>query len=269
MLVGSNAMLAGSPGSATPKGSKGAKAGKGFKLPGSLNYTPDYSSLIQNDPAFSVLKQQIGAQQTQDAATRAQSINQSLIQYGAVPDFATAGQQAGLSSSAIQQLLGDIDPNTAGLAQQNTSAGLSTTAQLAAKQQQAMLALRNGLAARGGLSSGEDPYQTGLQDTAYAQAQNSALQSLLGAINGYDQTYTGNQQTEQGQLQQGMQTAEQNQEALGYVPTALHYNAKTGKYTSGAGGTYTPKKVGGQWIVTDDQTGQKFNLNPDGTLSAA
>ena len=243
---------------------------KPFKLPKNLTYTPDYNSLLQNDPAFSVLKQTISAQQTQDAAQRQQAINQALIQYGTVPDFSHAAGQIGLSSAALQQLMGDIDPHTAALAQQNTAAGLSTEAQLQHQQQNAIRALRNNLAARGGLSSGEDAYQTNEQDLAYNQAQNQALQSLLAAINGYNQSYTTAQQQEQQQLDQGIQQALQNQEGLGTAnPYTLHYNAKTGKYTTGAGGTYSVKRKNGKTTLTDDQTGQRFVLNPNGTLTAA
>jgi hypothetical protein len=132
-----------------------------------------------------------------------------------------------------------------------------------------MLALRNNLAARGALSSGDDAYRTNLQDQAYAQAQNQALQSLLGAINGFDQNYTTAQQTEQGQLDQGIQQALQNQEALGTaLPASLTYHPKLGKYTTGAGGTYTIHRHGGRTTLTSDQTGQTLILNRDGTLSA-
>jgi len=238
-----------------------------YRVPRHLTYTPDYGTLLQQDPAFSTLKQQISAQGIQDAAQRKQAINQSLVQYGGVPNFSQG--QLGLSSDALQQLMSDIDPNTAALAQQNTAAGLSTQAQLQHQQQIAIRDLRNNLAARGGLSSGEDAYQTNEQDLAYSKAQNQALQSLLAAINGYDQTYTTNQQSEQSQLTQGIQQALQNQEALGTAaPTMLRYNVKTGKYGSGAGGTYSVKRKNGKVTLTSDQTGQRFILNPNGSLSA-
>jgi hypothetical protein len=252
----------------TEKGLK-IRPAKALGLPTGATYTPDYGNLIQQDPAFSVLKQQLSAQGTQDAAQRQQAINQALIQYGGVPNFGSVAGQLGLSPSALQQLMGDIDPHTAGLAQQNTAAGLSTQAQLQHQQEIAIRSLRNNLAARGGLSSGEDAYQTNEQDLSYSKAQNQALQSLLAAINGYNQTYTTNQQNEQAQLTSGMQQALQNQEALGTaVPTMLHYNAKTGKYDSGSGGTYKVSNNTGKVYLTSEQTGQRFLLNPNGTLSA-
>lgn len=253
------------PGAATGKG-KGS--GRGFKLPKNLTYQPDYSSLLQQDPGFSVLKQQLSAQQTQDAAQRQQAINQSLIQYGAVPNFGQAAGQLGLSQSALKQLMGDIDPHTAALAAQNTAAGLSTQAQLQHQQTNAIRSLRNNLAARGGLSSGEDAFQTNEQNLAYSQAQNQALQSLLAAITGSNQTYTTAQQQEQAQLNQGIQQAIQNQETLGTgALTNLRYHKKTGKYTTGSGGSYSVKRKNGKVILTSDQTGQKFILD-HGVLTA-
>lgn len=215
------------------------------------------------------LKQQISAQQAQDQATRNAAINQSLIQFGMIPDFSSLGSSMGLSASDIASLEGAIDPNAAALAQQNTAAGLSTEAQLQQQQKQAMTGLRNNLAARGALSSGEDAYQTNLQNQNYALAQNDALQKLLSALGGYQQTYLTNQQNEQGQLTQGLQTAEQNQEALpqnqGFH---LVYNPRTGKYHSGSGGSFSVGHHGGHMLVTSDQTGASYLVGNNGALTA-
>lgn len=215
------------------------------------------------------LKQQISAQQTQDEAARQAATDQALIQFGMIPDFSSLGASMGLSPQAIQMLQNDISPQIQALAQQNTSGGLSTEAQLQEQQQQAMLGLRNNLAARGALSSGEDAYQTNLQNENYARAQNDALQKLLSAIGGYQQTYLGNQQSEQQQLAQGIQQAETNQEGLtqnqGFK---LSYNPKTGKYHSQGGGSYSVGHGPKGMTITSDQTGASYLVGPNGALTA-
>ena len=215
------------------------------------------------------LKQQISAQQIQDAAARQAATQQALIQFGMIPDFSKLGSQLGLTPQQIQMLQQDISPQAQALAQQNTAGGLSTEAQLQHQQDIAMRSLRNNLAARGGLSSGEDAYQTNEQNHNYALAQNQALQSLLSALGGYQQNYLTNQQQEQQQLTQGLQTAEQNQMSLGPSGFTLNYNPRTGKYHSSAGGSYSigPPK-GGQMVLTSDQTGGSYLVGPSGALTA-
>ena len=236
-------------------------------LPGTINYTPDYQTLLQNDPGFMALKQNLSAQGIQDSAQRKQAINQALIQYGALPDFGKAAAALGISANDLQ---GMIDPATAGLAAANTKAGLSTTARLQQQEDQAMLGLRNNLAARGALSSGDDAYRTNLQNQSYEQAQSDALNSLLGALGGYQQNYVTAQQGEQNQLSGGLTDALSRLESNPlYAPSSLNYNPHSGKYVSGAGGTYTPTKQNGTWYITSDQTGQQFTLNSDGSLSPA
>src|SRR5689334_3239915 len=132
-----------------------------MRLPRAANYTPDYQSIINSDPGFQALKQSLSAQGIQGSASRAAATNQALIQYGAVPDFSSASEQLGLSPAALKMLEGDIDPHTAALAAANQ---FSTEANLKHDEDKAMLALRNNLAARGALSSGEDAYQTGEQN---------------------------------------------------------------------------------------------------------
>lgn len=237
-------------------------------LPHSVTYTPDYQSLLQSDPGFMALKQGLSAQGIQDAGTRNAAINQALIQYGGVPDLNRAAAALGMSASDLQ---GIIDPNTASLAAQNTSSGLSTMARLQQQQDQAMLGLRNNLAARGALSSGDDAYRTNLQNLAFSQAESDALNSLLGALGGDQQSYVTAQQGEQGQLTSGLQTALQGLEDNPmYAPSSLSYNAHSGKYVAQGGGTYTPQRSkDGTWSIVSDQTGQQFKLNSDGSLSAA
>lgn len=249
-------------------GGQGRK-GKGGGEPKSLSYSPDYQTLLEQDPAYSALKQQISAQQIQDAATRQAATDQALIQFGMIPDFSSLGSTMGLSPQAIQMLQQDISPQVAALAHQNTAGGLSTEALLQQNQADAIRNLRNNLAARGGLSSGEDAFQTQRQDQNYALAQNNALQKLLSAIGGYQQNYLTNQQTEQQQLAQGLSQAETNQSALtqnqGFN---LSYNPRTGKYHSSAGGSYSVGHSPHGMTLTSDQTGASYLVGPNGALTA-
>ena len=247
-------------------GGVGGKIAKAFKGPKVANYAPDYQSIINQDPAFQALKQSISAQGVSDAASRGAATNQALVQFGNVPDFASQASQLGLSPQALQMLQGDIDPATAGLASNNQ---FSTEAQLKNQEDQAMLGLRNNLAARGALSSGDDAYRTNLQNQSYEQAQQNALTSLLSAISGYQQSYTTSQQTEQQQLAQGIQQAEATDASLPqYQSFSLNYNAKSGKYVGPSGETYTPSRHGGVWYVRDDGTGLTYQLNGNGSLSS-
>lgn len=191
-----------------PAGSGGKKAKPPVNAPANSPAPPVdpstyYTQLLQQDPGFLALQQSLSAADQQNAAVRDQGIAQALVQYGMIPDFSQLSS-LGLSPDALSALQAAITPQVRALAQQNTANGLSTQAQLQQQEQQAMLGLRNNLAARGALSSGDDAYRTGLQEHAYALAQNKALQSLLGFLGGQQQTYLTNHQQGQQQLAQAI-----------------------------------------------------------------
>ena len=243
----------------------GGGLARAFRGPKIANYQPDYQAIINQDPAFSAFKNSISAQGIADAAQRSQATNQALIQFGDVPNFAAEAGQLGLSAAALKMLQADINPATAGLAAHNQ---FSTEAEMQRQEEQAMRALRNNLAARGGLSSGEDAYQTGNQEHAYEGAQQKALLQLLGAITGYQQNFTNSQQGEQGQLDQAIQQAEATDAGLPqYQGFALHYNARSGRYVGPSGEQYTPHRQGNTWILQDNGTGLSYVLNKNGTLT--
>ena len=246
-------------------GGAGARIAKAFKGPKLASYQPDYQSILNEDPAFTALKGSLSAQGIASAAQRRQATNQALVQFGAVPDFASQASKLGLSPDALAMLRADIDPATSALASGNQ---FSTEHELQRQEDQAMLALRNNLAARGALSSGENAYQSGNQEHAYEGAQQDALMKLLGAITGYQQNYVTNQQSSQQQLVQGIQQAEQNAASLPqYQGFSLNYNAKSGKYVGPSGEKYTPVRQGQTWVLRDDGTGLSYVLNGNGTLT--
>ena len=240
----------------------------GGGMPGSLNYTPDYMSLIMSDPAYAALAEQISGRDVSNSAQRQAATEQALIQFGAVPDFSSLATSLGLSPQAIQMLQHDIDPNAAALAQANTRSGLSTEAQLQQGQQHAIMGLRNNLAARGALSSGDDAYRTNIQNQAYTQAQQAALNSLLSAIGGYQNQYLSAHNADQDTLNQGLKDAVAFESGLpqnqGFH---LTYNAKGGYYTDASGGKYTPSKnPDGTWTLTNTSTGYTYTVGADGTV---
>lgn len=167
----------------------------------SPGYIPDYASLIANDPAYLQLQKDLGAQGVSDVASRNAAINRALIGFGQVPDMNAAGQSLG-----IQGLSDIVDPTTAALAQQNE---FSTAKDLATAHTNAIRQIQQGLAARGGLRSGELGYQLGQEQHAYGQANNDATQKLLDYIGGVQSAFTTAQQQRQMQLDQGAYSAAQ------------------------------------------------------------
>lgn len=210
----------------------------------------------------------ISAQGIQNAAQRSAATQQALIQFGAVPDFSGLG----LSQDQMNYLGQDLTPDVSALAQQNTTNGLSTEAQLQQHQAQSVMALKQALAARGGLSSGEANYQMNNEQQSYAQAQAQAVQTLLAAIGGYQNTYVTGQQSGESQLSQGLDAAYTRQSQLPQnqvtPASSFAYNPQTGQYT-GASGSYTPYNLGsGGFVVVNNQTGQAYTLNADGSIGA-
>lgn len=235
--------------------------------PRRATYTPDYQALIMQDPAFAALQQQLSAQGTTDAAQRQAATEQALIQFGMVPDFAQAATQLGLSPESLAMLQHDIDPHAAALARANTAAGLSTEAGLQQQQEQAIMSLRNALAAHGALSSGDDAYRTNLQDQSFARAQSDALSHLLASIGGYQQNYLSAQQQADQRRQAGLEAAMQFESGLpqnqGFQ---LHYDVRHGFYRDASGNAYHPhRNPDGSWTLAGP-TGS-YHLGADGTLS--
>jgi len=96
-----------------------------------------------------------------------------------------------MSQADLQNALGsDVQK----LAQENTDAGLSTTARLQQANDQAKRALIANLNKRGILHSGEAGYQLDQQNQAYGRAQFDAYNKFLGFLQQYQQGYLTAQQ---------------------------------------------------------------------------
>lgn len=232
-------------------------------------FTPDYTGLIQSDPQYQAVLQQAGAANIANAAQRAAATNRALIQFGLVPSF----NGLGLSNDQLGFLNQDVTPDVSALANQNTQNGLSTEAQLQQQNHQQTLRLRNALAARGLLSSGETNYQTGLQEQSFNAAQQKAINDLLNAISGYQGSYLSAAQQAQDQISQALGQAATRQEQLPQnqpiAPSSFSYNPSTGHYEGANGVAYTPHQVGNGYVVVNNATGETHPLDVQtGTIGA-
>lgn len=175
-------------------------------LPGTGGGDP-YQTILDNDPLYKQTVSELGAQGIQNAQQRAAAIQRYLIQYGQVPDFAGAASGLGLGANALGFLNTDVTPLTKQLADQNTQAGLSVVARLLDQHNRAQGGIQDQLAARGIFRSGATPSLLGQEGLQYKQAgsdaQNSVLDSVMSAINGY----VTNQQAIQQQLRQAAEDA--------------------------------------------------------------
>lgn len=171
----------------TPAPTAGGGGGGGGGL-------PDYGGLITSDPIYQQTLGKVNAMSAEDAATRAAAIRRFLVQYGQVPDFASLG----LGSTDLGYLNSDVNQSTRDLANQNTQGGTSIYARLQQAHTDAIRNIKNALAARGMLGSGETGWQLGKEDQSYKNnsfdAQNSLLDNVLGAITSYTQAGRQEQQ---------------------------------------------------------------------------
>jgi hypothetical protein len=160
-------------------------------------YTPDWEKLIQSD---SGLKDAAGALAAGSANNQTQLNSQLANAYesfGKNVDLSTLAGQLGMTQADIQSALG---PDVQKLAQENTDAGLSTTARLDQANTNAVRDIIANLNKRGMLHSGEAGYQLDQQNLGYRQAQSDAYQKLLGYLQQYQQGFLSAQQTNAGKL---------------------------------------------------------------------
>ncbi len=148
------------------------------------------------DPNYAQAAADLGAQGAADAATLKAQRQRALIQFGEVPNFADAAGLLGANFSA------DIGGNTADLAKKNTTAGLSTVARINQHNTDLINGIRNNLAARGGLRSGETGYKLGRENTDYTRAQYDARQKLVDYLAGANAAYVAAQRARELQLAQ-------------------------------------------------------------------
>lgn len=180
------------------------ESGGGTTAPvSSVPSSGDLQKLIESDPLYMQTQQDIAAQRAGDQAALTAARQRDLIQYGSIPDLSAAGSSLGL----VGNVGDDITDTVKQLAQQNTSAGLSTTAQLQQAYNDAVKSTQDDLTARGLLSSGETGYQLGRDNQNYTSSTNSALQQLLDALAGLQSSYLTNENSRQSALEQAAAAA--------------------------------------------------------------
>jgi len=186
---------------------QGDGAGHPDQIQISSGSTPDYASIIRNDPGY--LAAQSAANEAAKGAvgTRQAALRQALIAYG------------GVMPGGFKDTYGDIDQATLDLAAHNQQ---STLAGLARGLTQKTLDLRRSLAARGMLQSGDLGYGLNQLNTDYAQSQYNAAQDLSNTWNTAIGAYTGVLNTNRANLATALGQAEsfayQN-----YHPTSAQY----------------------------------------------
>ena len=202
MIVAQNAPNLAGPGPKvkvpTTKTASTAPSGGGSGSPAPAQ--PDLTTLLTNDPGYIQAQAAAKAGDATALATRNANINNALINFGAVPDFASIGAQLGLTPDQISAITGAINSNTGALATQYTNARDSVLAKLGDAHTQALNSLRATLAGRGMLESGATGIGTRLEDTNYQQGMASAYQTLLSALLGDQSAYAGALNTDQGNL---------------------------------------------------------------------
>lgn len=206
--------------------------------------SPDLQALIEADPLYHQTQADISAQRTADLATQTAQRQRALTTYGTIPDIAAAAGGLGLVGSDIG---GDITDTTRQLANDNTAAGLSTTARLKQASDDVVKQVKDQLTARGLLSSGETGYQLNRSDLASRQASQDALQQLLDLLAGAHNSYLSNENARLAAL------ASAASAAAGRIP-ATTASSGPDQYTwpggsgdptgVGAGGDYSPGDAG-------------------------
>lgn len=185
-LAQSNQIAAGfSPNLATaqyggmPSGLPGASGG-------APSNQPDYKALIQ--AALGPLSAQLGAEGVADLTGRNNQFVRALGQFGEQFDLGQANQAFG-PEFVGEAGLGELLPQANALAAQTTGAGVSYQARASKARKDAVRQIRNILASRGLLRSGELGYQLQEQQTAFDTGQYDARQQLQDYLTAVNQGY--------------------------------------------------------------------------------
>ena len=199
-------------------------------------YKPNYNALIQGDPIYNQLGENLGAESISDRAGLTAARRRGYIQFGAdyTPDASLAGSDFGA----------DIDETTRQLARTNTAEGLSITGQIDRQHQDNITALKNALAARGLLRSGATGKALGREEQDYKVAQSEARLKVADYFAGVQAAFNAAERARSGQRTAGLESA------YGRVSTnpanaptparTLQPTAIPNVYTDSSGALYNP-----------------------------
>jgi hypothetical protein len=152
-----------------------------------------YLNILNSDP---ILQQTLADLQAGGISDRSQAdtlSQRALVQFGEVP--ALEGLDAKLAGPDFARIAGMARP----LAEANTQSGMSVVARMEKLRKDNVRAIKNALAARGALRSGEAGYQLGEEQTRYGQAQYDARAQLVDLLSGIEAGYANAQRQRQGQ----------------------------------------------------------------------
>lgn len=156
-------------------------------IPTAATATPavDYAKLLGNDYGLIQSNANIGAQGLTDMAALNAARQRAIAQFGSVP-----GQTTGTGD-----LSGAIDETTRQLAEQATSSGVSTTAQLRKAYDTQRQSVNSNLAARGVLRSGAYGQHANEDLSNFNLASYQASQGLMDYLSGLYSGYQAQQQS--------------------------------------------------------------------------
>ncbi len=182
-----------------------SSGGGGYSMP-----SVDYAGLLQS--MLGPLRSQAASMAAADAAALKAQQRRAVIQFGEAIN--PTGNDVSLLGSGFDKA---INAETLRLAKENTTSGLSVLARLNQAHSDAVLNIRNSLAARGILQSGETGYQMGREQTASLRSQYDARQQVLDYLAGIQSAFAQAEQQRQWALAQAAMSAAAS---IPFVPPA-------------------------------------------------
>jgi hypothetical protein len=199
------------PTSALPAGTSNTPVTAG-QQPG-MN-TQSYMDILRNDPIYSQTLADLSAQGISDRSQADTLAQRALVQFGEVP--ALEGLDARLAGPEFARISGVAKP----LAEANTQSGMSIVARMEKLRKDNVRAIKNALASRGALRSGEAGYQLGEEQQRYSTAQYDARQQLVDLLAGIEAGVAAGSRQRAGAQAGAAQTAFGNAVQSGYQPPA-------------------------------------------------
>jgi hypothetical protein len=200
------------PSSAPPGGGVSTTPVTAGQQPG-MN-TQSYMDILRNDPIYSQTLADLSAQGISDRSQADTLAQRALVQFGEVP--ALEGLDARLAGPEFARISGVARP----LAEANTQSGMSIVARMEKLRKDNVRAIKNALASRGALRSGEAGYQLGEEQQRYSTAQYDARQQLVDLLAGIEAGVAAGSRQRAGAQAGAAQTAFGNAVQSGYQPQA-------------------------------------------------
>lgn len=236
-----NPFAAGAHGTPFAYGSNDPSAlpmGSQIPAPAGTLTTADWQKLIAGDAGLQSAQAALAGGAAADQNALGANFTNAYESFGKPVDLATLAQQLGMSQADIQNYLG---PDAQKIAQENSDAGLSTTARLDQANTNAIHSIMADLNKRGLLHSGETGYRLDQQNLGYRQAQSDAYSKFLSYLQQYQQGYLTAQQQRAATLAQSINSAADRQYNLNQSPPWQPPDTAPPAGTSGT----TPPPAGG------------------------